>query len=138
MTEENSKKMSRRHPFSLFENIDDDWAFNEFSSPSGLTVSEDDAHVYVEAALPGIKIDEIEMVFDKGVVWIKGEKKEETEDRKKKFYRKAMSTFSYRVAVPGDVDESKEPNAVIKNGVLRVTFFKTKEARAKKIPIIEG
>lgn len=138
MSEENQRKLRFRPPFSIFENVEDDWALHEFSSPSGLTVSEDHQHVYVEASLPGIKPDEVEMIFDKGVVWIKAEKKEETEDKKKKFYRRAMSSFSYRVAVPGDVDESKEPEATIKNGVLKVTFFKKKEGTTKKIPIKEG
>ena len=127
-----------RFPFSLFENVDDDWNVHEFISPSGLGVSEDEQHVYIEAALPGIKTDEIDMFFDKGVLWIKGEKKEESEDKKKKFYRRAMSTFSYRVAVPGNIDESKQPNAVCKNGVLKVTFFKTQKGVSKKIPVKEG
>lgn len=143
MAEDNKKPEPRsfwsfprsRVPFSLFENVDEDWDLHEFTSPSGLSVSEDDQHVYVEAALPGIKPDEIDMIFDKGVLWIKAEKKEETENKKKKFYRKAMSSFSYRVAVPGEIDEAKEPEAICKEGVLRVTFSKTKKGRSKKIPI---
>lgn len=127
-----------RFPFSLFENIDEDWDLHEFTSPSGLSVSEDETHVYVDAALPGVKPEEIDMVFDKGVLWIKAEKKEVEEDKKKKFYRKAMSSFSYRVAVPGEVDESKQPSASCKNGILKVTFFKTKKGPSKKIPIKEG
>ncbi|MCI0382108.1 MAG: Hsp20/alpha crystallin family protein [Chlamydiae bacterium] len=126
-----------RFPFSPFEN-EDDWDLQEFSSPSGLSVSEDDAHVYIEAAIPGIKPEEIEMTFDKGVLWIKAEKREETEDKKKKFYRKAMSTFSYRVAVPGDIEESKEPEATCKNGVIKITFLKAKKGPTKKIPIKPG
>lgn len=126
-----------RAPFSFLENIEDDWALHEFTNPSGLSVSEDDEHVYVDAALPDIKPDEIEMIFDKGVLWIKAEKKEESEDKKKKFYRKAMSTFSYRIAVPGDVDESKDPDARCKNGMLKVTFYKNKKGTSKKIPIRE-
>lgn len=140
MAEELPKKVfpRSRFPFSLFENIEDDWDFHEFTSPSGLSVSEDDQHVFIEAALPGIKIDEIEMTFDKGILWIKAEKKEETEDKKKKFYRKAMSSFSYRVAVPGEIEESKQPEASCKNGILKVTFSKTKGGTSKKIPIKEG
>ncbi|NGX37334.1 MAG: hypothetical protein K1000chlam2_00488 [Chlamydiae bacterium] len=125
----------RRHPFSLFENVDDDWDLQEFTNPSGLSVSEDDQHIYVEAALPGIHPDEIDMIYDKGILWIKAEKKEETENKKKKFYRKALSTFSYRIAVPGEIDESKQPDAICKNGVLKVTFFITKQGSSKKIPI---
>jgi len=128
-----------RFPHSLFENVDDDWDLQELTSPTGLSVSEDDDNIYVEAALPGMKPDEIEMLFDKGVLWIKAEKKEEAEDKKKKYYRKAMRTFSYRVAVPGDIDETKEPDAVCKNGVLKVIFYKTRRgSTSKKIPIKEG
>ena len=54
----------------------DGW-LHEFSDLSGLSVSEDENHVFVEAALPGLKADEIEMTFDKGILWIKAEKKEE-------------------------------------------------------------
>lgn len=127
-----------RFPFSLLEDEENDWELQEFSSLSGLSVSEDEEHIYIEAALPGIKPDEVDMTFNKGILWIKAEKKEETEDKKKKFYRKAMSSFSYRIAVPGDVDESKEPEAMCKNGVLKVTFFKAKKGTSKKIQIREG
>lgn len=143
MSEQNKKVAPRsfpryRFPFSLFEDFEDDWSLQEFSSLSGLSVSEDDSHVYVEAALPGLSPEEVEMIFEKGILWIKGEKKEESEDKKKKYYRKAMSSFSYRVAVPGDVDESKEPDAVCKNGVLKIVFFKSKKGSSKKIPIKKG
>lgn len=146
MSEENKKLEHKsfwsfprlRHPFSLFENIEDDWDVHEFTSPSGLSISEDHEHVYVEAALPGIGPEEIEMIFDKGVLWIKAEKKEETEDKKKKFYRKAMSSFSYRIAVPGDIDEAKQPDAICRKGILTVTFLKTKKGPSKKIPVKGG
>ena len=122
-----------RIPFSLFESMDDDWDLHEFSNPAGLSVFEDDDNVSVEAALPGIKNDEIDLSFDKGILWIKAEKKEETEDKKRKFYRKAMTVFSYRIAVPGDVDENKEPEAFCKHGVLRVIFSKARKGPSKKI-----
>jgi HSP20 family protein len=127
-----------RHPFSFLEDVSDDWDLAEFTSPSGLSVSEDEQHIYVEAALPGIQPEEVDMVFDKGVLWIKAEKKEQSEDKKKKFYRKAVSSFSYRIAVPGDIEESKVPEAVCKNGILKVTFYKTKGGPTKKIPVKEG
>lgn len=147
MNDQHSKKLEQksfwsfprlRHPFALFENIEDDWDLHEFTSPSGLSISEDNDHVYVEAALPGISPDEIEMIFDKGVLWIKAEKREESEDKKKKFYRKAMSSFSYRIAVPGDIDEAKEPDAICQKGILKVTFSKTRKGISKKIPVKDG
>lgn len=127
-----------RQPFSVLENIEDDWDLHDFSSPSGLSVSEDDNYVHVEAALPGIRPEEIDMIFEKGILWIKAEKKEESEDKKKKYYRKALSTFSYQIAVPGDIDESKQPDAACKHGILKVAFAKKTSGPSKKIPIKEG
>lgn len=131
-------KEDKRFPFSLFESVDDDWNIHEYSNPFGLSVSEDESHVYVEASLPGIRSDEIEMIFDKGVLWIKAERKVDSEDKKRKYYRKAMTTFSYRVAVPGDVDETKEPAATCKHGILKVSFLKNKKGTSRKIPITEA
>lgn len=124
-----------RFPFSLEE--EEGWREN-FTEPSGLSVSEDETHVYIEAAVPGLKPEEIEMTFDKGILWIKGEKKTESEEKNKKFYRKALSVFSYRIAVPGNIDELKNPEAICKNGVLHVSFAKTTKAQPKKISVKSG
>jgi len=117
---------------SLWED-DDDW--NPGTTPSGLSISEDDASVYVSAALPGVDPKDIEVTFDKGYVWVKGEAKEE--EKEKKFYRKATSSFSYRVAVPGELDQNKEPDASYKNGVMTVTFAKSPKTQPRKIMVKE-
>jgi HSP20 family protein len=128
-----------RFPFSLFEEGGEGDFLEHFNDSSGLSVSEDEKYVYVEAALPGIKSEDIEMTFENGALWIRAEKKEELEDNKKKFYRRAMSAFSYRVAIPADVDEAKPPEAICKNGVLKVTFLKKKQKeKPKKISIKSG
>lgn len=123
-----------RFPFSLFDDEEEGW-LQEFSDASGLSVYEDEQNVYIEAAVPGIKPEEIEMTFDKGVVWIKAEKKEEEREKNKKFYRKAVNVFSYRIAVPGNIDENKQPDAYCKNGILKVTIPKTQKVQLKKIPV---
>lgn len=123
-----------RFPFSLFDEEEEGW-LQEFSDASGLTVFEDENNVYVEAAVPGVKPEEIEMTFDKGALWIKAEKKEEEKEKHRKFYRKAVNTFSYRIAVPGNVDESRQPEAICKNGVLKVVFPKAQRSQSKRIPI---
>jgi len=124
-----------RFPFSLLEEGEEEGWSQDFSGHSGLSVSEDENLVYIEAALPGLKLEEIEITFDQGILWIKGEKKEETENKNKKFYRKAMSIFSYRVAIPGNIDESKQPDAVYKDGIIRITFAKQQQSQPKKISI---
>jgi HSP20 family protein len=123
-----------RFPFSLFDEEEEGW-LQEFSDASGLSVAEDEKFVYVEAALPGIKADEIEMTFDKGVLWVKAERKEDEKDKEKKFYRKAVSSFSYRIAVPGTIDEGRSPEATCADGILRVAFHKTQKALLQRIPV---
>lgn len=111
-----------------------DWDWDlATNTPSGLSISEDDKYVYVAASLPGVDPKDVEVTFDKGVVWIKGEMVEEEKD--KKYYRKASSSFSYRVAIPGDIDMDHEPEATSKHGIMTVKFAKKPEAQPKKITV---
>lgn len=114
---------------------EEDDIFSQSSAPSGLSVSEDDKHVYVEAAVPGVDPEKIEVTMDKGVLWIRGSQETEEKGENKKYYRKASSSFSYRVAVPGNIDESREPQAVCKNGVMKVSFSKVPETQPKRISV---
>jgi HSP20 family protein len=117
-----------------FWDEDEEW-LTVPSTQSGLSVYEDENKVYVEAAVPGLDPKDIDITFQDGYLWIRGETKKEEEDKKKKYYRKATSSFSYRVAVPGDVDEAKEPEATYKHGVMTVAFAKSAKAQPKKIQI---
>lgn len=112
---------------------EDEDFFMAASHPSGLTVSEDEKQVYVEAQVPGVDADKIEVTFDKGVLWIKGQQEQEEKD--KKYYRKAASSFSYHVRLPDTVSASEEPEASCKNGVMKVVFQKTPETQPKKIAV---
>jgi HSP20 family protein len=112
---------------------DDDEEMAMMTSPSGISISEDDTHVYVEVALPGVDPKDVDITFDKGTLWVKGEAKEE--EQKKKFYRKATSSFSYRIAVPGEIDTNIEPEALSKHGVMTITFTKSKASLPKKISV---
>jgi len=104
-------------------------------SPSGLSLSEDEKSVYVTAALPGVDEKNIDMTFDKGILWIKGEQEEIEENKKRKFYRKATGAFSYRIAVPGELDPTVEPDAGYKNGVMTIKFTKSPASLPKKISV---
>jgi HSP20 family protein len=118
--------------------LEEDWFPSFGAKESGLSVSEDASNIYVEAALPGIKPEDIEITFDKGMVWIKGQRKEEEKDKKRSFYRKATSSFSYHLSLPGNVDEKKEPEASYKDGIMTMTFKKAKEKEPKKIKVKKG
>lgn len=124
-------------PFSFLSPwFEEDWfPTNSRLEHSGLSISEDTENVYVEAALPGINLKDIDITFDKGLLWIKGQRKEEEKNKDRSYYRKAMSSYSYHLNIPGNVDQKMEPEANYKDGVLTVTFRKTAEEQPKKITV---
>ncbi len=113
---------------------EDEW-FTTPSTSSGLSISEDEKNVYVEAAVPGIDPKEVEITFQDGYLWIRGETKEEEKDKARKYYRESNKSFSYRLAVPGDINEKVEPTATSKHGVMIVKFEKSPKMAPKKIQI---
>ncbi len=118
---------------SIFDDMDD--LVPEIASANNFSISEDNKHIHVDAAMPGIKPDDIEVTFDKGVLWVRGQAREEDEDKDRKYYRKAQQTFSYRIAVPGDIDFNVEPQASYENGMIRVTLAKSPKSQPKKLTI---
>ncbi|MBI2587229.1 Hsp20/alpha crystallin family protein [Candidatus Amesbacteria bacterium] len=100
-----------------------------------VTISEDEKSVYVSVSTPGLAESDLDVKFDKGVLWVNGEKKKEEDDKKRKFYRRSESRFDYRVTVPGDIDTSVEPDAVYKNGIMTVKFSKSPRSQPKKITV---
>lgn len=118
-------------PFDIFDE-EDELDF-PIKTASNVSLSEDKNNFYVEAALPGLKAEEIDISLDKNVLWIKGEKKEEEKD--KKYYKKASSSFSYRIVIPVDIDEKKEVEATYKDGIMKVTFHKKSVSQPQKINV---
>ena len=117
---------------------DEDWLGNLPTTTSGLSVAEDDKNVYIEANMPGLKADNIEVTFQKGELWIRGERKEEEKDKDRKYYRMASSEYSYRVMIPGEVEEKAEPSVNYKDGVLTATFKKVAKSEPKRISVKKG
>ncbi len=120
-------------PFRMSSLLDDEMWPTTPAGSGGLSISEDDTYVYVEAAMPGVDPDDVEMTFHNGVLKIHGKaKQEEKKDRKN--YRTMTSEFSYQVSVR-DVDVNEDPEATCKNGVMEVKFAKSKAAQPKQIKV---
>lgn len=121
---------------SNFKNLFDQQflpSLTTLENATSLSISEDDANVYVEAALPGMNSKEIDLSIENNILWIRGEKKEETKDKERKYYNKLNRSFSYQLHIPDTVDTSKEPKANYKNGIMEVTFQKKQKGTSKKI-----
>ena len=129
-----------KHPLALlptfWEDLEDQLkeGFSQ-KAQSGLTISEDKDTVHVEADMPGMKLEHINISIHKGVLSISSEQEEEKESPDRKFYVKAQRSYSYRITVPGEIDDHAEPQAEYKDGVLKVTFKKAKQDSYKKITV---
>ena len=54
------------------------------------------------------------------------------------FFKRYYDPSNTVIAVVGDIDPNKEPVAVTKNGVMKVTFIKSPTTQPKKIPVKTG
>lgn len=127
---------SRLFSFPALLDEAEDWLLPS-SRISGLSMSEDEKNIYVEAAVPGIEPKDVEVTYDKGTLWIRGQAKQEEEDKNRKYYRKASSSFSYRLSIPETADQTAEPQVISKNGLLTVTFQKQPKTQPKKLTVKE-
>ena len=115
-------------------NIWDEDDFPVTPTSDNLDVYETKDDVVVKASVAGVDPDKVDVTFEKGVLTISAQEEEESKEGKK-FYRKSSRSYSYRVAVPGNIDLSHEPEAKVTHGVVTVMFKKAEEAKPKKISI---
>lgn len=103
-----------------------------------LDVSEDDKTIRVAAELPGVDEKDIEVTLADGRLTIRGEKKQEKEEKEKNYYlmERSYGAFERSLPIGTEIDE-KAISAAFDKGVLTVTLPKTQAAQVKsrKIPI---
>jgi len=101
-------------------------------------VKETDTELVVSASIPGVDKDGIDVNVEDGVLTIKGERKEEKEEKAKGYIRKEQSYGSFYRAFT--LPKNTNPDAIkanYKNGVLELKIPKVKEEKpaGKKIAI---
>lgn len=105
------------------------------SASNNLDVYETENEVVVRANVAGVTEKDVDITFEKGVLWIKAERKEESKDDKKKHYSQSSWSYSYKVAVPGMLDHTTEPDVELQSGMLVITFKKSPASKPKKLTI---
>jgi len=101
-----------------------------------LHVSETKNDLVIEAELPGMAPKDIDISLSDVFLTIKGEKKQEKEEKDENYHliERSYGSFTRSVRLPREV-QSDKITASFKNGVLRVTLPKSEEARKKEIKI---
>ncbi|MGQ9645184.1 MAG: Hsp20/alpha crystallin family protein [Thermodesulfobacteriota bacterium] len=119
---------------SFFERGPRTWETGEWS-PS-LDVAETKNDLIIKAEVPGVDPKDIDISLSDGVLTIKGEKKQEREEREGDYHITERSFGSYMRAIelPTEV-QSDKVEASYKNGVLKITLPKSEEAKKRQIRI---
>lgn len=139
-----SPMLSPRFPSMLGRDLFRDYARlvdSMFRGPAMETLSEDvispnvdvvenEKSIDVVADIPGIDEKDVKVELRSGTLWISGERKEEKKSEGANFYRseRSFGSFERGISLPCDVEKGAI-EATFKNGVLKVTLPKTKEAR---------
>ena len=99
-------------------------------------IAETDKEYLVKAELPDVTKDDMHVSVDNGVLTIRGEKKQEKEEKNKKFHRieRHYGSFSRSFTLPDNVDAAAI-KASFKDGVLNVSLPKTTKKTAKAIRV---
>jgi HSP20 family protein len=104
-----------------------------FGGPIGwpnVDVKEDEKRFCVEAELPGLDKDDVELLLTDNVLTIRGEKRVEQDDSKRHYSERYFGQFERRIPLHADV-ESEQVKASFKNGVLKVEIPKSKQAQER-------
>ena len=108
---------------------------------AAVDIAEKDKEYEITAELPGMDESNIDVKFADGLLTIKGEKKEEKEEKKRDYYlaERRYGSFQRSFPVPESVDADKI-EAKFANGVLTVILPKSAEAQKneKRIAIKKG
>lgn len=103
-----------------------------------MDLEETEKEYRITAELPGMEEKDVEILLTGNSISLKGEKKEEKEEKGKSFYHveRSYGSFQRTVPLPDGID-LKRVDADFKNGVLTVKLPKTAEAKrsGKKVPI---
>ncbi|HVN97693.1 MAG TPA: Hsp20/alpha crystallin family protein [Syntrophorhabdaceae bacterium] len=103
-----------------------------------IDVVDADKEIRVSAEIPGIEEKDIDLSLTKDSLTIRGEKKEEKEEKGKDYHRmeRAYGSFSRTIPLPIEVNTDKV-EATYNKGVLTIVLPKTDKAvkETKRIPI---
>lgn len=132
----------KREPFSMrpwfrFPRwLDEDVEFPWEETGRGLNVYETDNDVIVEANVPGVPTDKIQVNVEGDTITIRGEVEEKEEEEKKKHYYKKMerSAYYYTTTAPRAIKADKAV-AEVEDGAVKVTIPKAEVAKPKTIAV---
>jgi len=102
-------------------------------------VSETSKEIIVNAEIPGVEAESIDVKLEGNVLTIKGERQREHEEEEENFHRieRSYGSFYRSLRLPSEVDAEKI-KATYEKGVLRIVIPNAKKEVGKQIEISTG
>lgn len=104
-----------------------------------MDISEGRKDIMVKAEIPGIEARDFDISIDGRLLTIRGEKKQEQNQKEERYYRveRSYGYFNRTIELPAEVNPDKV-DASYKRGVLKIKLQKAKEQETKRIKITKG
>lgn len=99
-------------------------------------IAETEKEYVIKAELPEVRKEDVKVTVENGVLSIRGERKQEKEEKGKKFHRieRVYGSFARSFTLPDNVDESKI-SATFKDGMLHLQMPKSAPAKPAAIDV---
>jgi HSP20 family protein len=99
-------------------------------------IAETEKEFVIKAEIPEVKKEDVKVTVDSSVLTIRGERRQEKEEKDKKFHKieRYYGSFSRSFTLPDEVEITKI-EAIFKDGMLNLHIPKSKEAKSKKIEV---
>lgn len=99
-------------------------------------IRESEKELVIEADIPGVKEEDLDVEIENDKVILKGERKHKIETKREDYFHLESSygSFSRMISLPSYVDSSKA-EAEFKDGVLEIKIPKVVEKQSKKLKI---
>jgi HSP20 family protein len=104
-----------------------------------IDLSETEDGFLVEAQVPGLKPEDLEITCENNVLTIKGQIQQQAEDRKRHYHRveRRFGTFERSVGLPSSV-KTEAIQATLNGGILRLEIPKAENVKPRRINVNVG
>lgn len=101
-----------------------------------LDLSETPESYVVEASVPGLKPEDLDITIENNVLTIKGETRQSAEDKNRNYHRveRRYGSFQRSIGLPTSV-KADAVNATLEHGVLRLDIPKAEEVKPRRISV---
>lgn len=110
--------------------------FFSFDWTPSVDIAETPEAFEIKAELPDVKKEDVKVTVEDGELRISGERKQEKEEKSKKYHRieRSYGSFMRSFTLPENVDDSKL-TAEYKDGLLNVRLPKSEKAKPKAVAV---